>query len=95
MSGTRKVGETDIWKNSGYARTSPHDDDWILEEADDEEIGYDDDYIGSNSSYQKWTKESCPSSTADGERTVTGLKLVLMSLHSLPTQSISNRSSTL
>ena len=48
MSGTRKVGETDIWKNSGYARTSPHDDDWILKEADDEEIGYDDDYIVSN-----------------------------------------------
>ena len=62
-----RVGETDIWKNSGYARTSPHDDDWILEEADDEEIGYDDDYIGSNSSYQKWMKESSPSSTADGE----------------------------
>ena len=63
-----RVGETDIWKNSGYARTSPHDDDWILEEnADDEEIGYDDDYIGSNSRHQKWMKESSPSSTADGE----------------------------
>eukprot|EP00984_Skeletonema_dohrnii_P015369 scaffold6625_cov117-Skeletonema_dohrnii-CCMP3373.AAC.6 len=62
-----RVGETDIWKNSGYARTSPHDDDWMLEDADDEEIGYDDDYIGSNSSYQRWMKESSPSSTADGE----------------------------
>jgi pentatricopeptide repeat protein len=66
-----RVGETDIWKNSGYARTSPHDDDWLLEDADDEEIGleedYDDDYIGSNSSYQRWMKESSPSSTSDGE----------------------------
>ena len=66
-----RVGETDIWKNSGYARTSPHDDDWMLEEADDEEIGSeeddDDEYIGSNSSYQRWMKESSPSSIADGE----------------------------
>ena len=44
----RGVGETDIWKNSGYARTSPHDDGWILKEADDEEIGEDDYYIVSN-----------------------------------------------
>jgi len=62
-----RVGESDIRKNSGYARTSPHDADWILEDADDEEIGYDDDYIGSNSSYQKWMNESWPSSTPDGE----------------------------
>ena len=62
-----RVGETDIWKNSGYARTSPNDDDWMMDDADDEEIGQHDDYIGSNSSYQKWINESSPSSTAHGE----------------------------
>ena len=92
MSGTNwQIGE----RTFGKIVDMQTGDGWILEEADDEEIGYDDDYIGSNSIYQKWVKESSPSSTADGEGTVTGLNIVLMSIHSFLTQSISNRSSTL
>lgn len=67
-----RVGETDLWKNSGYARSSPNDDYWLEEEEDDEdydseEDDEDDEYDGSNSSYQKWMEETSPSSTADGE----------------------------
>lgn len=61
-----RVGETDVWKNSGYARTSPHDDYWMIVDEEDEEREDDED-VGSNSSYQKWMKESSPCPTADGE----------------------------